>query len=86
LAEFGNAFIAQATREVTLDSLHSIEPPSLALPAVDLHARYIEPLGTFETQWQSNVGSPTLVMRSGTRQVTATPYGNLWQFIALLAA
>lgn len=42
---FGRAWLADAVRPVTVQGLHSIEPPALPAPTLHLHTRYLHPRG-----------------------------------------
>ncbi|MDR0457838.1 MAG: hypothetical protein LBH10_02230 [Burkholderiaceae bacterium] len=56
----GAAYADYAIRAITLDTLHSIEPPVLVLPVVENWTQYLAPAGIFQTQWQSNMGVPDM--------------------------
>lgn len=42
---FGQAMISHAIRAISIESRYAINPISIPLPKVDLHTRYIEPVG-----------------------------------------
>jgi len=53
---YGMPFIDFRVRTITLDSLHSIEPPYIQLPDVHLYTRYIDVQGTDHSKY----GAPDL--------------------------
>ena len=58
-AVLGYPFVAPAIREILLERRYSIAPPIIRLPTVDLHTRYIEDAGGFESN-PSNIGRASL--------------------------
>lgn len=45
---FGTAFIAYRVRNLNIESRHSIAPPSIKLPTVQLHTRYLDEVGRID--------------------------------------
>lgn len=59
---FGQPMIAFRIRKLSLESRYSIYQPSMPLPKIDLHTRYIEPVGPE----QEAFGGPSLYIRWNT--------------------